>query len=330
MTRPPLTRTQMASLSLMTAAVLYAAFLFSSDGTALMHSAGRIGGGGAAVILSLSLFNYALRFGRWHLYLTHLQHKVPPLRGFEYYVAGFSLTATPGKVGEAVRAFYLKQHQVPYRDTLAMLFAERLSDVLAMVALSCLAAWQFPQYRLLIALTLAVVAVVILMLQTRAALAILQHQSTRLRLRRTGRIVDKILTLLVSARRLLSARMLFLGLILSLVSWAAEGLGLYLILQFLHVQVSAWLAVGVYAVSILIGALSFLPGGLGSTEAAMVLLLMVLGADRHTALSATLICRAATLWFAIIIGMLALLDLQHRLPAPRPDETPLPPAGPAA
>lgn len=315
---PHLTRSQMASTSLMLAAIVYAAFLFSSDGSALLRSLGTIGGGGAAVILSLSLFNYALRFGRWHLYLLHLDHDVGPLRGLEYYVAGFSLTATPGKVGEAIRAFYLKQHAVPYRDTLAMLFAERLSDVLAMVVLSGIAAWQFPQYRVMIALTLACVAAIILVLQTRTALNILRHGSARLQGRKTGRAIDKILTLMISARRLLSPRVLVLGLVLSLVSWAAEGLGLYLILQFLHVDVSPALAIGVYAVSILIGALSFLPGGLGSTEAVMVLLLMFLGADRETALSATLICRAATLWFAIIIGMLAMLDLQRRMPASKP------------
>jgi hypothetical protein len=41
------------------------------------------------------------------------------------------------------------------------------------------------------------------------------------------------------------------------------------------------------------------------TEAVMALLLIVVGADTPTAVAATLICRLATLWFAVIIGGVA-------------------------
>lgn len=57
------------------------------------------------------------------------------------------------------------------------------------------------------------------------------------------------------------------------------------------------------------GALSLFPGGLGTTEAVMVLLLFVFGTDRETTLAAALICRAATRWLAILIGMLAMAHL---------------------
>jgi uncharacterized protein (TIRG00374 family) len=57
----------------------------------------------------------------------------------------------------------------------------------------------------------------------------------------------------------------------------------------------------------LAGALSFMPGGLGGSEAAMVLLLRMLRVPLSIAVAATLLIRAATLWFAVLLGIIALL-----------------------
>ena len=81
-------------------------------------------------------------------------------------------------------------------------------------------------------------------------------------------------------------------------------------MEALDVQTSVSLAIGVYSVSVLAGALSFIPGGIGSTEAVMILLLKLLGADTATAVAATLICRLATLWFAVILGGIVLVILE--------------------
>ena len=52
----------------------------------------------------------------------------------------------------------------------------------------------------------------------------------------------------------------------------------------------------------LVGSLSFLPGGLGTNEAVMIGLLVMNGLPEVAAVSATLICRLATLWFAVALG----------------------------
>lgn len=107
-------------------------------------------------------------------------------------------------------------------------------------------------------------------------------------------------------RRILS------GLGLGILSWGAEAWGFYLLLQWLGVGVEPWHAMGVYAVSVLAGALFFLPGGLGGTEAAMVALLLAGGAVFGTAALATVICRTVTLWFAVVLGIGAVLLLERR------------------
>jgi uncharacterized protein (TIRG00374 family) len=90
------------------------------------------------------------------------------------------------------------------------------------------------------------------------------------------------------------------------VSWGAEGCGLYVITQSLDLPVSLPHAVGIYALAMLGGAASLVPGGLGGAEAVMAGLLAASGAGLPEAVAATLICRAATLWFAILLGMIAM------------------------
>jgi uncharacterized protein (TIRG00374 family) len=61
--------------------------------------------------------------------------------------------------------------------------------------------------------------------------------------------------------------------------------------------------------AMLVGAISFLPGGLGGVEATMVGLLILIGSTQPLALAATVIIRLTTLWFAVALGLLALVAM---------------------
>ena len=70
----------------------------------------------------------------------------------------------------------------------------------------------------------------------------------------------------------------------------------------------------IYAAMTVAGALSFLPGGLGVTEAGMLALLAKFGTgiDRGTAAAATFVTRGATLWFAVALGLPAMVLYARR------------------
>lgn len=264
------------------------------------------------VLLSLSMINYALRLLRWRIYLGRLgEHPPEPWHTF-YYFAGFALTTTPGKAGELVRALYLKAHGVGFSRTLAALFVERLGDLaaillLAILALPHLGAGQWP--------VLVSVPILLIALGGLRGPWLAQALTTlglRLPEGRPRRICHGLLRLRQDARTLLEPGPLYLGLALGLVAWAAEGFGLYWLLASLDISFPIPLATGIYALALLAGALSFIPGGLGSTEAAMVLLLSTQGVATHTALAVALVCRLVTLWFAVVLGAAAMLWLECR------------------
>jgi len=89
-------------------------------------------------LLALSLVNYALRAFRWHISGQHLDIAVPAGRTALYYIAGFAMTTTPGKVGEALRLWLLERcHGYRYERTAPLLIGDRLGDAVA-ITLLCL------------------------------------------------------------------------------------------------------------------------------------------------------------------------------------------------
>jgi uncharacterized protein (TIRG00374 family) len=297
-------------ISVVAAIVLYAGSSLFTGAEDVLHAVSRVDLRVWIPVLGLSLLNYLLRFWRWQWYLARLGHRLPPLRHLTYYLGGFAFTTTPGKMGEAIRSIYLRPHDVSYVDSLATLFVERFLDMLAVLLLGLLAGGFFSEvwWPVICAATLiaAIVAAV--------SRPDLQHAITarlnRSRSPRIQRFGGQLGSLVRSSEALLSPRMMVGGVVLGLIAWGAEGIGLYLILRGLDVEVTALAAIGVYSAGVLIGALSFIPGGLGSTEAAMVVMLSVLGTDLSSAIAATIVCRVATLWFAVALGFCALAGIE--------------------
>lgn len=293
------------------AMALYLLAAFAGDAREIGNALAAITWPQLALILGLSLLNYALRFLRWQYYVVLFGHQIPRLRHFAYYLAGFAFTVTPGKAGEAVRSLYLKPHGMGYAESLAAFFVERLLDVLAIAALALGGAWLFPNYRTFVLLScLGLITFTWLMVRPELPDRLEAWAARPLHPRQLPPVLQRLAKLLRASTLLLTTRKLYGGLAIGILAWAAEGFALYMILKGMNVTLPVGTAIGIYAVSVLAGALSFLPGGLGSTEAIMGLLLILAGIGSSTAIAATLLCRFTTLWFAVLIGLLALLGFE--------------------
>ena len=102
---------------------------------------------------------------------------------------------------------------------------------------------------------------------------------------------------------------------LSFVAWGLECASLYVIVRgFPGVSLTWDAATFAYAASTIAGAVAMMPGGIGVTEIGMTALLQTLGGPAlqpAVATATTMLVRIATLWFAVAIGVVALV--LHRL-----------------
>ena len=285
-------------------AIGYVGFALWSGRREVANAVAQVGISGIGIALTLSLVNYGLRFIRWQSYLRALGHPVPWRPSLQIYVAGFALTTTPGKAGEALRGVLLKRWGMPYPKSLAAFLSERLSDLLAIVFLTLFGLSRYPSALPLIAVGGVASLTVLMVLANRRALESIERRvsgATRIQ-----SITRQLVQILLQARRCHSPALLSISTGLSLLAWASEAWAFHLILKWMGLEVSLSFAVFVYAASMLAGALSFLPGGLGGSEVAMGGLLIWSGVAEAPAVAATILIRITTLWFAVLLGCLFL------------------------
>jgi len=260
------------------------------------------------LVLGGTLFNYALRFLKWHFYLCQIGVRgLGWKRSMKLFVAGFPLAVTPGKVGEALKAVWLNQETAaPVARGVTVVLAERISDGLAVLALSTLGVISYPRYWPAFASVLLLLLLAVLLSQIRPLALWILHRLARLPL--IGRISQHLLEFYEGAYTLFRPRTTALAVSLGTLAWFGEGLGFYLVLLGLGVTPGAdtlSLAVFTLAFSTIIGAVSALPGGFGAAELSITgMLTLLLGLDAGRAAAGTLIIRFATLWFGVGLGLL--------------------------
>jgi uncharacterized membrane protein YbhN (UPF0104 family) len=243
--------------------------------------------------LALTTLNYVVRFGRWEVYVHRLGIEVPNGRSLSIYLAGQTMTISPGKVGEVLKSALLRRSfDTPVARSAPIVLAERVTDALGVVILAAIAAllarssanWQVA----LAGLVLVVVVVAAVRVPWLA---------------RVTRLADARAT----ALELLGPRLVVGMSLVSAASWFCECLAAYVCTRGLGLHVSLAAVTLVFALGSLAGALSFLPGGLGVAETSMTALFLALSPiPRADAAAAVVLIRLATLWFAVALGLTAL------------------------
>ena len=271
--------------------------------------------------LALALMNYLLRFLRWLYYLRLAGIRATLRQKGLVFTAGLAMTLTPGRAGELAKTVLLREMVgAPVARSAPAVLMERLTDLMA-VSLISLTALSLFSSRLLV--VVAVVSMLVLAL----VLVALRGGELLLRLpglRRWNTFIDESQS---SLRALTRPGALAMATSLALLAWAAEGVALWVVLRGLDAEAPLSTAVSLYAISTLIGAISLIPGGLVGTEASMVGLLRQIGVAGAAASAATILVRLCTLWFAVALGLAAMLVLQlHGRSTPPGAGDPEPPA----
>jgi len=219
------------------------------------------------------------------------------------------MSASPAKMGEVLKSFLLKEIlNEPISKTASIIFAERLTDFLSLTFLALVGGLYFHYNSILIYLTASFFIILVIVISNKVIaerIIILLAKVPFIKKRITG-----IHNLYESANILLQPRAIFLMLGVSIFSWFFECFGFYLILVNFQQSFSILWSTFVYAFSIIAGAVSMLPGGLGVTEGSLSLILIRGGIPQETAIATTIIIRMVTLWFAVILGLVVLFFLR--------------------
>ena len=267
-----------------------------------------------AAACALSFTNYLVRFPRWERYRSLVGVNISRGSSFIVYLAGLSLTVTPGKIGEAFKSVLVRKLDgTPIHRTAPIVLAERVTDLLGFLVLivaASLAGGLSLDWIFWTAVSLCAVICLALLSPTVSRSLV----ATAARLPGGGWTAPRLEGALSSARALLAPRELPVATLLAALGWGLECVACWLLARHFAPDIPLAACAHAFAVAAVAGALVvFTPGGLGVTEASLFGLLLVAldraGLDQIAATAAAasvvLLARLCTLWFAVAVGVCA-------------------------
>jgi uncharacterized membrane protein YbhN (UPF0104 family) len=218
-------------------------------------------------VIMLSIANLLVRYMRWHAILAHMGDQTPWLRGMFAYFAGFAYTATPGKVGELTRAIYYRKMGVRPGKIVAAFVVERFFDLLVVSALAALIFLTRPEFFLVGIAVVVMIALVLLAAKSRLIFLVFARGVIFFSPARWSHGIFRFMAMVyihvgLGIRR--EKVLFFLG--SGLIAWLCLCAAFFVLCIVLGVVASELFLLSVYPAAMLAGAVTFIPGGVGSTE----------------------------------------------------------------
>ncbi|MGH2560217.1 MAG: lysylphosphatidylglycerol synthase transmembrane domain-containing protein, partial [Thermomicrobiales bacterium] len=201
------------------ASVVLTTLVLAGDARDVTSALGRFNWWLAPPIVALTLWNYGWRFVKWEMYLRYLSvPRLPIPTSLLVFISGFSMSLTPGKVGEIIKSVYLRRLTgAPVNRTSAIIAAERMTDALALLLLAAMGLISFTYGRPFLAALGLLCILVLIALQRPASLS---RWLVRIeRLPAVGRIVEHGIAFVGASSLLFSPRPLSRAIGLGLISW---------------------------------------------------------------------------------------------------------------
>ncbi len=267
------------------------------------------------LILLLAPLNYLLRYVKWNYYLRLSGLRPEPRMNRYIFMSGLSMTITPGKLGELIKCYLLKEHiGAPVSQTSSIVMAERITDGLSVVILAFFGFLAYPFGKTVVPLAATILLLIILVFRAERPFKFLLARTAALE---PNNFLRKGLRFLAgfqqSAKILLAPQSLLFAVGIGVISWGFEGFVVFLAVKALGGAISLLASFFVVSFSSLLGALFFLPGGLGVAEGSIMAILLQAGISSEIAAAATIITRFSTLWLGVLIGIAGLALVQREL-----------------
>ena len=286
--------------------VFYSIFLFLSDISSLETYSINFKYEYTSIILIFVLISWIPLYLRWRLLCKNLGIHISFRDDFLVYIAGFALSITPAKVGELLRTQILREKSgIQRTQTTPLIFIEKFYDLLGAVIASSFGIVYFPEIGIIVLGGFILSIIIFILFSSKITF------DKSIILLSKFKFTKKFIEPLSKSHEILKIstkpKILTPSIILSILYWLTISSAVFYVLKALSIDSLDFLEiVSIYTSSLFLGALSFLPGGLGIAEGSFTGLLNVQGISLSAAVVIVIIVRLFTLWFNVVIGFIVL------------------------
>ncbi len=252
---------------------------------------------------TVSIFFRSLRQG---LILKNIQIAPSFKDNFVLYLAGLSMSITPLSVGQMIKSHYLlKYYHQPISKTLPIVIIERYHDVLALLSFSIL----FVMVENIPMLKIPIFSIAVIFgaftLFARSSRSIKSFERLINKISILKKFQNKPSDFRTTLFSIYQRKVFFSCWLISMIAWFFEAVGIFLCFESLNLNLSFGFTTAFGFSSIIFGAISMLPAGIGVTEVSFVHLLSHYGIELSTSTALILLIRLSSLWYSTFIGIIA-------------------------
>jgi len=286
--------------------IIYAVFLFISDLDKISDKIFNFKLEFLPIIIGLVVFSWIISYSRWNILLKNQNIHIPHSLNFQIFLIGGALGITPGKIGELFKSQILKEKfNIPRTKTAPLFIVEKFLDLVSAMIVTLIGIWFIPEIGYLAIVGLMISVLLFKILTSK------KFFNQTLNFLNKIKFLKKYLEPLSSSHEILSktlySKKMFLLLILSFFYWIIIGCAAFFVIEGFGFSIGSILnIISTYSSSLVIGALSFIPGGIGIAEGSLIGLLTFQGIDISEAIVIVVVIRIFTLWFSTITGFIAL------------------------
>ena len=285
---------------------IYAIFLFISDFSIISEKISNFKINYLPLILFLVTASWCPVFIKWHFLLKNCEIDIPLTRSITVFLSGLAFDITPGKLGALMKSQILKtSFSIPRTKTAPIVLVEKVYDLIGAILASIIGIIILGMDVYLIIIAILVLAMVFFFLYYRPASELFFKRVTKTKF--FSKYVENISEFDKIVQKSTNVKVATICILLAVTYWFIVSTAVYYTLIGFDINILDYLKVlSIYATSILLGAISFIPGGVGITEGALAGLFTLEGIDVSTALILSVIIRIFVLWYSVSIGFISL------------------------
>ena len=286
---------------------IYAIFLFTSDFNLVSEKITNFKISYLPLILLLVSTSWIPIFIKWHLLLKNCEIDIPLRKSIAVFLSGSAFTGiTPGQVGALIKSQILKtSSNIPRTRTVPIIVIENVYDLIGAIIASIIGIIILGIQPYLIIIAILVLTIIFFFMYYRPASELFFKRITKLKF--FSKYIENISESYKTVQKSTNVKVATVCILLAVTYWFIISAAAYYILIGFDINILDYLKVlAIYVTSILLGAISFIPAGIGITEGTLTGLLTLEGIGVSTALILSVMIRILTLWYSVGIGFIAL------------------------
>lgn len=285
---------------------LYGVFLFFSDFNIISEQISNFKYEFLPLILLLVSISWTPLLVRWQILLKKNDINIPIKKSFLLFLCGMSMSITPGHVGELIKSQLMKTiYNIPRTKTAPIIFVEKFYDLTGAIIASIIGIIILGMDTNLILISVSILIVIIFLIYYRPIFEFILKRVTKTKF--FSKYSENLSDSYEIVRNSTTPQISSISFGLSVLYWIIISVAVHFILLSFGIEsISVLKTISIYSSSVIIGAISFIPGGLGITEGSLIGLFSLEGIDISLALILSVMIRILTMWYSVSIGFICL------------------------